>query len=809
MWTQGKKLDNNRYKIEETLGSGGFGVTYKAWDLRIGDDFPVVIKVPNLSAHNKKNRSQLIDLFKKKAKLLAAVSRTPHPHIVRITDRFEEEGIPCLVMDFVSGTNLQDLVEEKERLSEEKAIAYMKDIGSALEFCHKKGIIHRDIKPANIMVRDDDERVMLIDFGIARETGGETMTTSFTRLSDGLKQAIIATMQPDPENRPQSVKAWLELLPIVTVSSPAPQIPISAISTTPFPAPQTTISPVSPAPTQASTVSPASENTSPSAKDWFDRGVKKKEEGDYEGAIEDFTQAILLDPNYAEAYLCRGYIRKGLKDYKGVIEDVNEAIRLAPNDETAFELQAGFLNYLNDEVGIEDVNEVIRLKPNCALAYFWRGYIRNELKDYKGAIEDVNEVIRLKPNCALAYFWRGYIRNELKDYKGVIEDVNEAIRLAPNDEKAFELQAGFLNYLNDNDEVGIEDVNEVIRLKPNCALAYFWRGYIRNELKDYKGAIEDVNEVIRLKPNCALAYFWRGYIRNELKDYKGVIEDVNEAIRLAPNDEKAFELQDYVHDYLKDDEVGIEDVNEVIRLKPNCALAYCWRGYIRNELKDYEGAIKDLTQAIRLNPNCALAYYGRGIAYEQQGKKRQALENFRQVAEIGSGSLYETALNHVEEIVGIDYTRLRDLLAAGEWYSANRETKRVMLSVVNREEEGWLRQMDIHEFPKTDLHTIDNLWVKYSSGHFGFSVQKRIWESLGGTTERWDGEIWDKFGDRVGWKRGEYEWITSIYMLFDHGEPIAGSIPYIPYFCDRYVGDIGNIAGGFVTFFYLMFDNIL
>ncbi|MBC6417656.1 MAG: serine/threonine protein kinase, partial [Prochloron sp. SP5CPC1] len=158
------------------------GVTYKAWDLRIGDDFPVVIKVPNLSAHNKKNRSQLIDLFKKEAKLLAAVSRTPHPHIVQITDSFEEEGIPCLVMDFVSGTNLQDLVEEKGRLSEEKAIAYMKDIGSALEFCHKKGIIHRDIKPANIMVRDDDERVMLIDFGIARETGGETMTTSFTRL---------------------------------------------------------------------------------------------------------------------------------------------------------------------------------------------------------------------------------------------------------------------------------------------------------------------------------------------------------------------------------------------------------------------------------------------------------------------------------------------------------------------------------------------------------------------------------------------------------------------------------------------------
>ena len=82
---------------------------------------------------------------------------------------------------------------------------------------------------------------------------------------------------------------------------------------------------------------------------------------------------------------------------------------------------------------------------------------------------------------------------------------------------------------------------------------------------------------------------------------------------------------------------------------------------------------------------------------------------------------------------GVDYTNLRDLLVAKKWKEADEETLRVMLKVAGREEEKYLEPEHIEKFPCEDLRTIDQLWVKYSNGRFGFSVQKRIFQSLGGT----------------------------------------------------------------------------
>jgi uncharacterized caspase-like protein len=102
--------------------------------------------------------------------------------------------------------------------------------------------------------------------------------------------------------------------------------------------------------------------------------------------------------------------------------------------------------------------------------------------------------------------------------------------------------------------------------------------------------------------------------------------------------------------------------------------------------------------------------------------------------------------------VGMDYGNLRDLLAAGKWKEADEETARVMLKVAGREKEGWLDTDSIEKFPCEDLRTIDQLWVKYSNGRFGFSVQKRIWLEVGGKPGKRDDEVWEKFGDRVGWR---------------------------------------------------------
>lgn len=110
---------------------------------------------------------------------------------------------------------------------------------------------------------------------------------------------------------------------------------------------------------------------------------------------------------------------------------------------------------------------------------------------------------------------------------------------------------------------------------------------------------------------------------------------------------------------------------------------------------------------------------------------------------------------------GIDYTTLRDLLKAQDWKAADQETYRVMIRAVGKKEGDWFTSDELLNFPCTDLKTIDALWVKYSNGHFGFSVQKRIYVECGGTLngEYPSSKTWEKFGDRVGWRK-DGQWLT-------------------------------------------------
>ena len=96
---------------------------------------------------------------------------------------------------------------------------------------------------------------------------------------------------------------------------------------------------------------------------------------------------------------------------------------------------------------------------------------------------------------------------------------------------------------------------------------------------------------------------------------------------------------------------------------------------------------------------------------------------------------------------GVDYTNLRNFLKDGQWREADQETARVMLKAFNRKE-GWLIPKDIEKFPCQDLRTIAQLWVKYSNGHFGFSVQKRIFLEVKVTSGK---DVWKKFYKRLDW----------------------------------------------------------
>jgi hypothetical protein len=149
------------------------------------------------------------------------------------------------------------------------------------------------------------------------------------------------------------------------------------------------------------------------------------------------------------------------------------------------------------------------------------------------------------------------------------------------------------------------------------------------------------------------------------------------------------------------------------------------------------------------------------------------------------------------------YGRLENLLKAQNFREADLETDRVMVAVAKREKEGSLRYEDAENFPYKELCTIDNLWLKYSRGKFGISVQQEIYKSLGGKKEdfvnmHWTSnskhqKIWESFGDRVGWRQAG-EWLSYSKLNFSlsaqtgHLPALAGAEVFV-----RRVAVIGTV----------------
>lgn len=152
------------YQVLQELGIGGMGAVYKAQHIRM--ERIVAIKVLNQSALE---TEEAIGRFHREVKTSAKLD---HPNLIRSFDAGESDGLHFLVMEYVDGTDLEQLVEQKGVIPPEQAIAYIKQAGEGLAYVHREGIVHRDIKPANLML-DRDGRIKIGDLGLASMRSAE------------------------------------------------------------------------------------------------------------------------------------------------------------------------------------------------------------------------------------------------------------------------------------------------------------------------------------------------------------------------------------------------------------------------------------------------------------------------------------------------------------------------------------------------------------------------------------------------------------------------------------------------------------
>ena len=152
------------YEIEALLGQGGYGVVYRAHQKAVLREVAVKVILPKYA-----NSPEFIRRFESEAQVVA---RLEHPHIVPLYDYWREPDSAFLVMRYLRGGSLRDRIDEHGILDTEAAGKVLEQVGSALTFAHRNGVVHRDIKADNILL-DEDGNAYLGDFGIAKEVGNE------------------------------------------------------------------------------------------------------------------------------------------------------------------------------------------------------------------------------------------------------------------------------------------------------------------------------------------------------------------------------------------------------------------------------------------------------------------------------------------------------------------------------------------------------------------------------------------------------------------------------------------------------------
>ncbi len=160
-----------KYRITASLGEGAMGIVYKAFDPDIERRGAIKVLHPDLV--RKKNAEEFLQRFKREAQ---SAARCTHPNVVTVLEYGQDGEMPYIVMEFVEGASLQDILKRRRPISLQKTLSIISQLLKALHSAHQLNIVHRDIKSGNVMILKDDGAVKLADFGIARIAGGPDLT---------------------------------------------------------------------------------------------------------------------------------------------------------------------------------------------------------------------------------------------------------------------------------------------------------------------------------------------------------------------------------------------------------------------------------------------------------------------------------------------------------------------------------------------------------------------------------------------------------------------------------------------------------
>jgi len=239
--------------------------------------------------------------------------------------------------------------------------------------------------------------------------------------------------------------------------------------------------------------------------------------------------------NLAIAFANRCGARREQGDFDRAIQDCDEALRRKPDSAWAVNNRGGAYHGKGDnDRAIEDYTQAIRLMPNYAGAFINRGDAYRGKGDNERAIQDYDQAIRLQPVSALAFADRGDAWYGKKEYDRAIADYNEAIRLMPNYAYVFNARCWTRAAANKELEAALGDCNESLRLKPGDANGLDSRGFVYFRMAEYDKSIADYNASLERDPKFASSLYVRGLAKRRNRDQASGDADISAAEAIYP-----------------------------------------------------------------------------------------------------------------------------------------------------------------------------------------------------------------------------------------------------------------------------------
>ena len=336
------------------------------------------------------------------------------------------------------------------------------------------------------------------------------------------------------------------------------------------------------------------------------RGIHHKNKGEYDRAIQDYNQALKIDPQYALSFNNRGNAYNSKGQHDRAIQDYDQAIKINPQYASAFFNRGNTYNSKGQhDRAIQDYDQAIKINPQSANAFLNRGVVYNSKGQFDRAIQDYDQAIKLEPSAVL-FTNRGVAYNSKGQFDRAIQDYDQAIKLDPNYADAFTNRG--VAWVNKKDyDHAIADYSEAIRLNPNSALAFTNRGSAWSNKKDYDRAVADYTEAIRLKGNDAFAdLIGRASVYRESGNFSAALDDLERAKMLIAS-------------YRGSD--------------PSPRMTYYFnKGRTLHAMGNYDAAIAAFSAGMPEQPDYYWVYYNRALSYEKTGQRDKTVEDLKTLA---------------------------------------------------------------------------------------------------------------------------------------------------------------------------------